>query len=111
MDYQLIFTQKAKMENLLLPEKDMQKYIMDYIELSSLHLKHLNCFLYREMAINTVLRGEEFIQVLQTLLKYGKDTSCYYIDSGRFVRKGTLEAHEIEHQFMDFTGVLYMNYK
>ena len=70
MEYQLIISRKVKFDNIAHPKDAMERFIIDYTELSSMHLKKQKCFLYRVLAVERVLEGEELLRIFRTL-SYG----------------------------------------
>lgn len=108
MEYQLIISRKEKFNNIACPKDAMERFIIDYTELSSMHLKNQKCFLYRVLAVERVLEGEELIRIFRTLVK--KEKACYYLDTDEFVQARSRSQQDIECQIMKFVGVLYENY-
>lgn len=108
MEYQLIISRKEKFNNIAYPKDAMERFIIDYTELSSMHLKKQKCFLYRVLSAERVLEGEELMRIFRTLVK--KEKACYYLDTDEFIQDESRSQQDIEGQIMNFVGVLYENY-
>lgn len=112
MDYQLIIAKKDFYIGLLLSPAEKEKYIFDYIELSSMHLRRMKSFNYRLTAVKHPLQGGALRRAFDYSMKNGRNRSsfCYCIDDGEFVLNMTDTASKIRSELSDYIGVLYRNH-
>lgn len=112
MDYQLIIARKDFLTGLLFSPSEQEKYIFDYIEISSMHLRRAKSFHYRLTAVTHPLQGDTLRRVFDHCIKNGRNhfSSCYCIDDGDFVMNMTDTASRIRSELSEYVGVLYRNY-
>lgn len=112
MTKQLILSSKSFLAGIAFAsEYDRNRYIIDFIDTSSLWLRNAKIYVYRVLESTEPLEGKLLLETIKefSVVQAGSKC-CFFLDTGTFIQANSEQEKNIIASIADYVGVVYKNH-